>query len=48
MSFSCERAHVTHCEFASLPNLCSGERAVIRFESALEKDSEEGKELVMM
>ena len=34
---SCERSHVTHCEFASQPNLCSGERAVIRFESALGK-----------
>ena len=39
---SCEWAHVTRREFASLPNLCSGERAVVRFESALEKDSEEG------
>lgn len=37
VSFSCEWAHVTHCEFASLPNLCSGKRAVIRFESALGK-----------
>lgn len=36
--------HVTHCEFASLPNLCSGERAAIQFESALEK----GNELVVM
>lgn len=31
------------CEFASLPSLCSGEHAFIRFESALEKkDSEDG------
>lgn len=39
---SCKQAHVTHCEFASLPNLCSGERAVIRFESALGKKRQRG------
>lgn len=45
VSFSCVWAHVTHCEFASHPNLCSGKRAVIRFESAIEKGRRRGGSL---
>lgn len=43
--FSCERAHVTLGEFASVLNLCSGKRAVIWFEWALGGEKRRGMKL---